>query len=51
MATLRGQIVLFGGIGAGGALDDTWTFDGAQWTQVTTPGPSAREGHAMATIP
>jgi hypothetical protein len=36
----RGRVVLFGGIGRGGDLDDTWEWDGATWTQlrpVTSP--------------
>jgi hypothetical protein len=51
MATLHGQVVLYGGLGPNGALDDTWTFDGTRWTQVVTPGPPARQGHAMAALP
>ena len=43
------KIVLFGGFGDNGNLNDTWTFDGANWTQVTTPvAPPARNGAGMA---
>ena len=31
------KVVLFGGYGAGGFLNDTWTFDGKTWTKVKTP--------------
>jgi hypothetical protein len=61
MAALHGKVVLFGGgmISAlatgdmleGGALDDTWEWDGSTWTQrnpTVVPGP--RVGHAMATL-
>ena len=32
-----GKILLFGGFGATGYLNDTWTFDGTSCQQVTTP--------------
>jgi hypothetical protein len=42
------RIVLFGGEGIGGALDDTWVFDGA-WQRLSPQvRPQARFGHAMA---
>jgi hypothetical protein len=46
----RHVILLFGGAGADGTLlDDTWTWDGARWTQVTpTHVPQARFRAAMA---
>jgi len=45
----RGQVVLFGGLGARGPLNDTWTWDGTTWTQKSPANkPPAREGHAMA---
>jgi N-acetylneuraminic acid mutarotase len=55
MASLGAVVVLFGGntvTNSGGAyLSDTWTFDGATWTSVTTAStPSGRSGHAMATL-
>jgi hypothetical protein len=31
----RSQVVLFGGSGASGLLNDTWTWDGTTWTQQT----------------
>jgi hypothetical protein len=51
----RGTIVLHGGTaepapGTRGFryLEDTWTFDGARWRQVSADGPGARCVHAMA---
>ncbi|MFO1077576.1 MAG: hypothetical protein U1E73_07605 [Planctomycetota bacterium] len=49
--TLGGTIVLYGGDGGSSryALDETWQWDGLQWTQLapaSTPGGLAR--HAMA---
>jgi len=49
---LRGHMVLFGGLNpiAGGPLfpNDTWVFDGDQWTQRTPlHSPSGRESHGM----
>ena len=42
-------MVLFGGQVAGGVnTADTWSWDGADWTQVSDMGPSARRGGAMA---
>ena len=41
------RIVLFGGSGPYSALSDTWTWDGATWTQIHGPGPSARYAHQM----
>jgi hypothetical protein len=41
----RERVILFGGSrggGAGGELGDTWEWNGTQWTQVATTGPSAR---------
>ena len=50
--SLRGVIVLHGGSGTSGALDDTWEWDGATatWTNRTpaTGSPPARAFHAMA---
>jgi hypothetical protein len=43
------KIVLFGGQGNNGNLNDTWTFDGTTWTQiVTTVTPPVRNGATMA---
>ncbi len=51
----RQKVVLFGGaVGYGEdsvPLGDTWEWDGQTWTQVTTSGPSARSGCAMAYDP
>jgi hypothetical protein len=43
-----GGVLLFGGIGAGPALGDTWKWDGHQWQQVADTGPAPRIGHALA---
>ncbi len=46
----RGRIVLFGGFDNSSALDDTWEWDGAAWTQLQpATRPSPRLDHAMAT--
>jgi galactose oxidase-like protein len=49
-----GQVVLFGGNGGnadvyeGGILNDTWVWDGSNWTQKSPQtSPSIRSGHAM----
>ncbi len=52
----HGQVVLFGGTqGAGGfylsalAYNDTWVWDGSNWTHKSTQAsPSARAGHSVA---
>jgi hypothetical protein len=36
----RGENVLFGGQVTGGFLNDTWEWDGTEWTQVADTGPS-----------
>jgi hypothetical protein len=48
--TASGQLVLFGGLDAGdNLLGDTWTWDGANWTQKhPAASPPVRWGHAMA---
>lgn len=46
----RGRVVLFGGRTGAGLLDDTWTWNGSKWTQLSPVGgvhPSARRGGAM----
>ena len=46
-----GKVMLFGGYGAspGIFLSDTWSWDGADWTQESPAhSPSSRYGHAMA---
>jgi hypothetical protein len=51
--SMRHKTVLFGGTsGAFNSnqlvfLDDTWEWDGTNWTQTASTGPSARMGHAM----
>jgi N-acetylneuraminic acid mutarotase len=51
MATLSGQVVLFGGTGSSKEfLDDTWTWDGTSWTQLDVTGPTARAFAVMATF-
>ena len=43
------KLVLFGGLGANGNLNDTWAFDGNTWTQLDTPvAPPVRNGASMA---
>jgi hypothetical protein len=46
-------VLLFGGgDGAGGALDDTWTWNGSDWQQQTSAQrPAARWGHVLAEDP
>jgi hypothetical protein len=42
------RVVLFGGAGANGTgLDDTWLWDGADWTQAADTGPDPRAAAAM----
>lgn len=44
----RGRVVLFGGSGETGALQDTWEWDGTRWEAIAVNGgPSARHGGAM----
>jgi hypothetical protein len=52
----RRRTVLFGGRiespnGRVGRLGDTWEWDGKRWRRVSTTGPSARSGAAMAYHP
>jgi N-acetylneuraminic acid mutarotase len=45
----RGRVVLFGGDSLRSALfNDTWEWDGENWTQMADIGPSARQGCSMA---
>lgn len=48
--SIRDELVMFGGMGAGGAeLGDTWVWDGQTWTQrETLVAPPARHNHVMA---
>ncbi|HLB01867.1 MAG TPA: kelch repeat-containing protein, partial [Nitrospiria bacterium] len=44
------QVILFGGLDANGALDDTWIYNPSthQWTELfPISSPPARAGHAM----
>jgi len=55
MATLPdNNVLLFGGMNGTAHTNDTWLFDTAtnSWTQLSTsPTPSARSSHAMASTP
>ena len=44
----RGVLVLFGGSDTTGTFLDTWEFDGLEWRQIATPGPSGRNDPTMA---
>lgn len=49
--TTTGMLLMYGGTGAQGALEDVWSFANGTWTPVTTaPGatPGPREKHLMA---
>lgn len=44
----RQRVLLFGGQLEGAAnLADTWSWDGADWTQVADTGPGARALHGL----
>jgi hypothetical protein len=48
----RGRTVLFGGaVGTGGMRDETWEWDGATWTRISSGGPPRRIGHSMVWSP
>lgn len=38
----RGLLILFGGISANGMQSDTWSWNGKEWKQLATTGPSKR---------
>ena len=44
----RKSIVLFGGRGVEGLLDDMWEWNGSTWRELSGEGPSARSYHALA---
>jgi hypothetical protein len=44
----QGRVVMLGGLAAGTPMNDTWEWDGQNWTQFADIGPSARAEHAMA---
>ncbi|HEX8792177.1 MAG TPA: kelch repeat-containing protein [Polyangiaceae bacterium] len=50
--TYGGKVVLYGGAGAipnaPPFYGDTWTFDGTDWTQASSSGPSERYGYVLA---
>jgi hypothetical protein len=47
----RKRVVVFGGIAGKNTnftfLNDTWEWDGDDWTQIADTGPAPRAGHAM----
>jgi hypothetical protein len=48
--SFRKKSILFGGRAGGFPTDlfnDTWEWDGNEWTQVADTGPSARHAHTM----
>ena len=46
--TDRTRLVMFGGYTRGTYSGDTWEWSGTSWTRVTSSGPTARNGPAMA---
>ncbi|MBK8974391.1 MAG: hypothetical protein IPM29_00545 [Planctomycetes bacterium] len=44
----RGRVILCAGVSLGAYLADTWEWDGANWTQFASGGPTARYRHALA---
>jgi hypothetical protein len=50
MVTEGNKIILFGGVGVAGPLNDTWEWDGSTWTKLASPSsPPARVFSALAT--
>ncbi len=48
----RQKVVLFGGLGVAGYLNDTWEYNGVTWTQASpATSPPARDSHAMVYDP
>lgn len=47
---VRRHVLMFGGIGPAGTLADTWTFDGASWTQRTVGTAPPRRTDAAITF-
>ena len=45
--TVRDVLVIHGGLQAGRHFDETWEWDGQNWTQFTGSGPGSREGALM----
>ena len=51
MVTVGVRVILFGGQGASGFLNDTGQWDGSTWTQLASPiSPPALYGFALATL-
>jgi Galactose oxidase, central domain len=52
---LTGQVVMFGGQGSSGLLDDTWSYDpvGRRWAELRPSGPlpTPRKGQSMVFVP
>ena len=44
----KNKIVLFGGRNGVASMNDTWEWDGTEWTQVADTGPSVRAFQSMA---
>ena len=42
------QVVLFGGLSGSNLVQDTWTWNGSEWNQLTNGGPSSRELHSLS---
>lgn len=47
----RGVSVLFAGLSAGGQMNDTWEWDGVNWSQVASVLPYRRYAHGIAYDP
>jgi hypothetical protein len=47
----RGVVVLYGGFAADTNFNDTWEWDGVQWTRINVPGPTARNDFGLAYDP
>jgi hypothetical protein len=47
----RHQLVLYGGNGPGGPLEDTWLWGSTGWIQATATGPRKRNDHTLAFDP
>jgi hypothetical protein len=44
----RGRLVIYGGVqDRNSRMEETWEWDGQNWTQFNVPGPGFREGAAM----
>jgi N-acetylneuraminic acid mutarotase len=50
MFGLGSTVFLFGGMGLGPYLGDTWQWANGTWTQMEVPAPSPREGAATAVL-